>query len=182
MTLVGHALTGLTVGVIVLPQQTSARWRVVYFASFICLANVPDIPIRYWGHDKYGISHSLFVNGLIIAFLFVLLGFLPQFREVLGNYRVMVGAMCAWLSHLLLDTFYNHGHGLAMFWPFSRAHLALPIPWFSVAPHSPPPLTGQHLRIYAIEWIVYFLVLVVVLGLRMMLSHRHDHRVHADTP
>jgi hypothetical protein len=33
-----------------------------------------------------------------------------------------------------LDSLYNHGHGVAIFWPLSDVRLALPIPWFAVAP------------------------------------------------
>jgi membrane-bound metal-dependent hydrolase YbcI (DUF457 family) len=137
------------------------RWKLIYFACFTVLANIPDFPIPYWGHHKYGISHSLFVNLLIMTILFSLINYLPFFQRSFGNKRIMPGAMCAWLSHLLLDTFYNHGHGLAMFWPFSQAHLALPLPWFSVVPFSPPPFTRQHLRIYAIEWLAYFPIFII---------------------
>ena len=172
MTQVGHSLTGLTIGLMCLPKDRSIRWRLYYFMSFIVLANIPDIPIKYWGHDRYGISHSLFVNLLFITMLFILLGVLKHIRTAIGNYRVMIGATFAWLSHLLLDTLYNHGNGLAMFWPFSQGHLALPVPWFSVVPNSPPPFTGQHLRIYLIEWMAYFPFLLVVLGLRIFLHHR----------
>jgi len=180
MTQVGHSLTGLTIGMMCLPQKTHMRWKIAYFVSFIVLANIPDIPIRYWGHDRYDISHSLFVNLLLITTFFIMFSFLKHIRMALGNYRVMIGAMCAWLSHLLLDTFYNYGHGLAMFWPVSRAHLAFPISWFSVVPNSPPPFTTHHVRIYAIEWLAYFPFLVVVIALRKMLRHRQGRIVHPD--
>lgn len=43
----------------------------------------------------------------------------------------MLGLALAWYSHLLLDTLYNHGYGLAMFWPVSDRSIALPVPWLS---------------------------------------------------
>jgi hypothetical protein len=35
-------------------------------------------------------------------------------RTRTGGWLVLAGGGVAWLSHLLLDTFYNHGLGLAM--------------------------------------------------------------------
>lgn len=42
-----------------------------------------------------------------------------------------MGLAIAWYSHILLDTLYNHAIGLQIFWPFSNARVALPIPWLS---------------------------------------------------
>jgi len=74
----------------------------------------------------------------------------------------------AWLSHMLLDSFYNHGQGVAIFWPLSDARLALPIPWFSVVYGVPPSLTPEMARAFAIELICYApLVLAAIVARRL---------------
>jgi hypothetical protein len=169
MTLVGHTLTGVAIGVLCLPKHTTTPWKIFYFAFFMILPNIPDIPIRNWGHDRYDISHSLFVNLLFIMIFLIFLGIFTHIRTRIGNYCVMVGGSFAWLSHLLLDSFYNHGKGIAIYWPFSQARLVFPIPWFSVLPSSPPPFTPQILRIYLIELLAYFPVLFVAILIKIYL-------------
>jgi hypothetical protein len=99
------------------------------------LANIPDIPLPSWGHARYDISHSIFVN--LLLSMIVLLAF-GRFCGSGGGRTVGLGII-AWFSHLLLDTFYNHGLGVGIFWPFSSATLAFPIPWFSVVKPVWPP-------------------------------------------
>ena len=75
MTQVGHTLTGLAIGVACLPGKRSARARLIHLVAFGFLANIPDLPLKNWGHDLYYFSHSLFVNLLLIlialsAFIF----------------------------------------------------------------------------------------------------------------
>jgi membrane-bound metal-dependent hydrolase YbcI (DUF457 family) len=84
----------------------------------------------------------------------------------LGGWKVLLGGSLAWVSHLLLDTFYNHGKGLAMFWPFSDARLALPISWFSVVKNLPRPITWELIRILLIELAFYGTLLLVVIILK----------------
>ena len=154
MTQVGHSLIGVAVSVVCAPRSLSWRGRLGYGAAFAALANLPDLPIPYWGHDRYDISHSLFVNLLFILVIGAVFGLQTPLRQRLGGWPVMVGGGLAWLSHLLLDSFYNHGLGVAIFWPFSEASLALPIAWFSTVP-SPPPFTLAHLREYGAEFAGY---------------------------
>lgn len=160
MTQVGHTLTG----VICLPEKEPARWKIAHLAGFVLLANVPDFRFRYLGHHRYFISHTVFMN------LFVILHVLPVFiclkdiRDKIGGWSVVVGGVLAWLSHLLLDTFYNHGKGVKMFWPFSEVRLALPIPWFSVVKNPPPPLTSETVQILLIELAFYGTLLLLVVG------------------
>jgi membrane-bound metal-dependent hydrolase YbcI (DUF457 family) len=154
MTPVGHSLMGTALGILSLPQHRSPRWKGAYFATFALLANLPDFPLPYWGHDRYDVSHSLFVNLLLSLLAVALCAWRPSVRQHVGGPAVLVTSMLAWLSHLLLDAFYNHGRGVAIFWPFSPASLALPIAWFSVVSLI-PPITSAHLWEYAAEFASY---------------------------
>jgi membrane-bound metal-dependent hydrolase YbcI (DUF457 family) len=164
MTSVGHSLMGIAIGIFCVPQWTSARWKVGYFAAFVVLPNIPDLPFPHWGHDRYDISHSLFVNLLLCLIIVALLGWHPKIRHSIGDGKVLSGGVAAWLSHLVLDSFYNHGRGVPIFWPLSDAHLALPIPWFSVAPF--PPLSLALLQECAIEFASYLPLALLAYSLR----------------
>ena len=157
----GHMLTGAAIGVLCKPEGVSKKWTRVYYGVFLLLSQVPDFPIKNWGHYRYGISHSIFVNLLLVVIVVVPLSFL---RDRIGGWKVIVGGSIAWLSHLLLDSFYNHGRGVAIFWPFSKARLALPIPWFSAV--LVPFITVQRLEEYLIEFVCYFPLLLLAIGLR----------------
>jgi membrane-bound metal-dependent hydrolase YbcI (DUF457 family) len=164
MTSVGHSMMGLAIGIFCAPQQTSTPWKVGYFAAFVVLPNIPDLPFPLWGHHRYDISHSLFVTLLLCLIMIALLGWRPNIRHSIGDWKVLGGGVTAWLSHLVLDSFYNHGRGVAIFWPLSDAHLALPIPWFSVAPF--PPLSLALLRECGIEFACYLPVVLLAYSLR----------------
>jgi membrane-bound metal-dependent hydrolase YbcI (DUF457 family) len=164
MTTVGHTLMGTAIGILCLPQQTSARWKAGYFTAFVVLPNIPDLPFPHWGHDRYNFSHSLFVNLLLCLIVVALLGGYANIRHASGDGKVLGGGVAAWLSHLALDSFYNHGRGIAIFWPLSDAHLALPIPWFSVVRF--PPLSLALLQECAIEFASYFPLVLLAYSLR----------------
>ncbi len=161
MTLIGHMLTGATIGVLCKPKHVSKRWEMVYFGVFLLLSMVPDLPFPNWGHDRYRVSHSIFVN-LLIVVIIVLWLFLGD-RVV--DLRVIVGGSVAWFSHLLLDSFYNHGYGVAIFWPFSKSRLVLPIPCFSTVT-SATRFTWHGFREYLVEFACYFSLLLLALVLR----------------
>jgi len=156
MTEVGHSLTGLAIGCLSVPARFNKRAKAVYLLGFAALANVPDFPIKGWGHDLYHVSHSLAVNALIIA---ALIGILRVFcrRFSFSVPKVVVfAAACAWLSHLVLDSFYCHGHGIRIFWPFSSTTaLNLAVPWFKVKNVHVSPLDWYNLRISLIEFASY---------------------------
>ena len=174
MTQVGHMLTGVASGVLCLPRQATRRRMAAQVVVFATLANLPDTPLPGWGHDRYDVSHSVFVNLLLIALAALTLWRLWRIRAVLGGWQVIGAGGLAWLSHLLLDSFYNHGQDVAIFWPFSDAHLALPIPWFSVVHGVPPPLTPEMARVFTIELICYApLVIAAVVARAAMTRHRH---------
>ncbi len=163
MTGTGHTLTGAAVGVMCMPRQASAQGKAVHLAVFVLLANLPDLSLRNWGHDRYDVSHSVFVNLLIIVVAAAILGSWKRANLWIGGWWVIAGGALAWLSHLLLDSFYSHGKGVAIFWPFSDARLVLPIPWFSVV-ESPPPITAAIIREFLVEFASYFpLVLLAIL-------------------
>lgn len=151
MTPVGHTLTGLAFGVASLPSSPSkARCR-VHLGMFALLANIPDMPVPYWGHARYDISHSMFVNLLLSLLALLSLSWANGYRDG----RLSSFGMAAWFSHLLLDAFYSHGNGVGIFWPFSAATLAVPVPWLSVLPMSMLPITTQAIHIGLIEFCSY---------------------------
>jgi membrane-bound metal-dependent hydrolase YbcI (DUF457 family) len=168
MTQVGHALMGTAIGILSLPSAKPLRWKIAYFTAFALLGNLPDLDLLYWGHQRYDISDSLFVTLLVGALITVLFAWLPSVRQHVGGRGVVLAGILAWLSHLLLDSFYNHGRGIAIFWPLSTAHVALPIPWFSAVPFI-PPITPAHLLEYRAEFASYFPFVVAAYVLRRKL-------------
>ena len=147
-----------------LPGQKSARWKAAYFAVFALLPNIPDLPLPYWGHERYQLSHSLLVNLLAILAVVAVLARQPDMRNRIDT-RILAGGGVAWLSHLLLDSLYSDGGGVPIFWPFSDASLHLPIPWFSVVP-VPPPVTATLLRELAVEFLSYSPLVLLAAALR----------------
>jgi hypothetical protein len=166
MTQVGHVLTGVACGVLSLPSSVSKTRCVIQTGVFMMLANIPDIPLPYWGHARYAISHSIFVNLVLCLLVLTSLIRFHDFRDRFGDRRMLGFGMAAWLSHLLLDAFYNHGCGVGIFWPFSTATLALPIPWFSVLLTPIWPLTAKGIRIGLIEFVSYAPLVLMTLYLR----------------
>jgi hypothetical protein len=167
VTPAGHSLAGLAIGVLGMPQKASCWHTLAHLAAFAILPNVPDPPIPSWGHDRYDISHSLFSNLSLGLLVMLALAWRSEVRARLGGWPVLVSGVGAWLSHLLLDSFYSHGLGVAIFWPLFNASLALPIPWFNVVP-SPPPFTPALLIEYWVELLSYLpLVLLAWLVKRL---------------
>ena len=166
MTQTGHLLTGAAIGVLCLPPDASTKRTVTHLLTFMLLSNVPDLPLKNWGHDQYHVSHSILVNLFLIMIVVTMLTYLKRARTRIGDGQVITGGAITWLSHLLLDSFYNHGYGIAIFWPVSDAHLVLPIPWFSVMPGSPPPITPEMIRIFLIEFACYLPLLLLAIWIR----------------
>lgn len=152
---------GLTIGVAAVPRDFNRRQTAVILAAFVALANAPDWPLPGWGHDRYDVSHSIFVTLAAVASLSVIAAFLLR-RTPYGSWRVIGGGVVAWLSHLLLDTFYDGRKGLAMFWPVSDARVSLPIPCFHTMQLS-PLMSAHNAAVFAIEAAVYGSILVIVL-------------------
>lgn len=170
MTPVGHSLMGLAIGCAVMPRGFTRRQATITLAALVALANAPDWPLPGWGHDRYDVSHSIFVTiaGVAIAAIVatVLLRRTPYFR-----WRLIVGGAVAWLSHLLLDTLYDGRKGLAMFWPVSDSRVSLPIPCFRTMQLS-PLVSAHNASVFAIEAIVYGSILGIVLFGRQWIERR----------
>ena len=168
MTTIGHSLTGLSLAALTLPVGRSRRWYIIAAAIFVFFANVADFPLPGWGHSAYHVSHSVFVTALL-ASLVALLLFWPTFHAKVGV-KVIAAWSIAWLSHLPLDSMYAHGQGIAIFWPFSEAHLAMPVPWFETV--SLPARTVENLRVFGVETAVFGAALIASIGLRRAWSRK----------
>ena len=171
MTQTGHSITGAAIGVLAMPAVGSARLKAGVILACIVLANIPDLRLPGWGHDRYDISHSLFVTLAAVGIVALPLLSIRGLSKRLGGRAVVVAGATAWLSHLLLDTFYNHGAGLAMFWPISKARLAMPIRWFETA--TPLPHFDAHTaRVWGIEVLSYGPLLIAAVVLRRAYRRR----------
>lgn len=172
MTSIGHSLTGLALGFTCLPSGVSRQYKVAHLVFFALLANVPDLPLPGWGHDRYDISHSIFSNAALIILCLVVGALTPRARSFIAGWSVALLGTAAWLSHLLLDSFYNHGRGIAVLWPLSDGRLVLTLPWFSTL-HGWWALDSHTARVAAIELGFYgALLLIVVTARRLILRSR----------
>ena len=153
MTMVGHGLLGFSLGALTIPRGWSRRAKLLAFGVLGLLAGGPDLPAPLWGHSQYLISHSLFVNLGLVAGVAVLAAASPRLRAALGGWPGVCAGAAAWLSHLLLDSFYSHGMGVRIFWPLSLDALNLSMPWFDVLHIGVPPDVA--VRIFAVEFAFY---------------------------
>ena len=126
MSPVGHSLMGCSLGVLCMPARWRRRGKALLLFVFVILANVPDFKYAY----RYDVRHSLFVNVPAIAALVAVLAAWPGLRNRLGGWGVIAGGAAAWMSHLLLDSFYSHGGGVPLLWPLSSTRASLAMPWF----------------------------------------------------
>ena len=157
---------GATIGTVLLPSSLSRRTRVVALGAMMFLANLPDLPVSGWGHDRYQVSHSLFV-GLLLVGGYAFIGRCSPLRQTFyGSWAFISAGSLALYSHYLLDSFYNHGKGIAIYWPYSDARLALPIPWFSVM-QLDPLFCWSNFRTWGIEFLCYGSLLAMVLAARI---------------
>ena len=131
MTPIGHTITGLAIGYATIPRDTPPKQKAWLLAAFALLGSAPDLPLPYWGHGRYFYSHSLFATGLGVLTLEAILAWRFRCRPPVGV-SVMIGMAIAWFSHILLDSLYNHAIGMHIYWPFSDAKFALPLPWLSI--------------------------------------------------
>ena len=167
-------LTGTAIGIVVMPDYPRTRQKTIFLLVFALLATVPDWPVRSWGHVKYYVSHSIFTNLLFIGLGWIILFILPRiWRKYSINskfqgirWQLMLGGSLAWLSHLLLDTFYNHRKGLLMFWPVSDARLAIPIPWLAVVSRPFLPVSAGNLRILLLDFLTFFPLVILAIIIR----------------
>jgi len=168
MSPVGHSLIGLAFASVALSPSQTRKWKFGLLVSFVALASLPDWPIPNWGHDQYRVSHSVYVNLALIGFVLLLWGAVPYFRSRVTLRCFMLGAG-AWLSHLLLDSFYNHNLGIAIYWPFSEGRLNFSMPWFDTLDLTQSAVSPHNLSVYAIEFVAYFPVLIIVVAIQVVI-------------
>jgi len=175
MTPVGHSLFGATVAMAVIPTM-AGRWRTCgIVAVCVAAALIPDYRISGWGHYRYEVSHSVLVNLALMVPLALGAYLVGPLRRLVGGGRVVVGVGAAWLSHLLLDSFYNHGRGVGVLWPVSRWRLTLPIPIFESLQSTSRGIDVHMVRIASVELVAYSAVLLVA----MMVRHKLTKPAHA---
>lgn len=172
MTFVGHSLVGAALAQAVLPAETTWKQWLLAVNAYVLLAFLPDLPFPGWGHTAYFFSHSLFVNlGLIVplALAAVYLRLRVRFLTV----PLVVGGVLAWLSHFPLDALYNHGQGVAIYWPFSGTTLNLPLPWFETLDMREPLTAPHNRRVFLVEGLFYLpLFLAALAGRYLWQRHR----------
>ena len=165
MTLIGHSLVGATLAILFTPGSRSGRKKAIFIGAFIIMACIPDLPVPGWGHWQYHVSHSVFVNILLMMPFAMILCYLKYVKNI-GSYIFIIGSLTAWSSHFLLDSFYNHGKGVGIFWPFSSSKFALPIPWFSTMQTTSSLLSNYNLKVLLIEFLCYFPIFFTALFIR----------------
>ena len=161
MTFVGHSLVGAALAQATLPAGAGWKQWLLVVNAYVLLAFFPDLPLPGWGHSAYFFSHSLFVN-LLLAIPLTVIGCRGCIRQ--ASCALVIGAAMAWLSHLPLDAIYNHGRGVAIYWPFSQAVLNLPLPWFETLDIHAPLTAAHNTRVFLIEALVYLPLFLAALG------------------
>ena len=104
MTFVAHSIIGVTVATIIMPKTFKVYQKSILVGSFIILANMPDLTRPRYGHELYYLSHSIFIN--LILILIAVMPFLlsEELRNRIGGFPVLTGCAVCWLSHFLLDS------------------------------------------------------------------------------
>lgn len=167
MTFVGHSLVGAALAQATVPRKASWKLWLLVVNGYVMAAFFPDLPLPGWGHTRYFFSHSLFVNLVLIA---LLSGAACYYRSRVRwlTCPLVAGAAAAWLSHFPLDALYNHGRGVAIFWPFSEAALNLPLPWFTTLDMRQPLTAARNVHVFLVEAAVYVPLFMAALGGRRL--------------
>lgn len=166
MTFVGHSLLGASLAQLTLPPQASARKQFAVLNIYVLLAFLPDLPLPGWGHARYYFSHSLIVNLGLVLPAAALAWYVLKRRRVARAPALVIGGALAWMSHLLLDALYNHGRGIAIYWPFSDGVLNLPLPWFRTLDMHQSMGSRDNLHVFLVEAVVYGILFLGVYGAR----------------
>lgn len=167
MTPVGHSICGLTIAAIAIPRECRWKKALLTAGSFILLANAPDIPFPGWGHDRYDISHSLIVTAALTGLLYILFK-----KTTMISHRYLIAGGGCWFSHILLDSTYNHGKGLRVWWPISEERLAMPLPWFETL-RSPINYLSEHsVRVMSIELVAFGIIFAIAMAFRFLTPRR----------
>lgn len=172
MTSVGHSLTGLTVAVLFAPKLSGFGDKLRRYALFLFCALIPDIEVHGWGHHRYHVSHSIIVIGVLLALILALAASVQAVRKKGVPWRIFLGCSTAWMSHIFLDSLYNHGKGIKVMWPLSEWRLNFALPWFSTLP--PYPVSLVHVKICLIELAFYAPILTAAIVIRRMIQKRGE--------
>lgn len=167
MTFVGHSLLGASVAVLAMPRHISAWHWVVAINFFVLLSYLPDLPFSFWGHNQYAVSHSLYVNLSLMTACFIIWVSAKRLHGLLPAHLFFAG-IAVWGSHLLLDALYKGPDGVAIYWPFSKAALNLPLPWFDYFVPSLGVFHMHNLRVFGIEAMAYLPILLMACIVRMI--------------
>ncbi|MEO0530228.1 MAG: metal-dependent hydrolase [Planctomycetota bacterium] len=152
MSPVGHSLVGLAIGSFAQRRRALPRRRIATGLLLVAVANLPDWPLPGWGHSAYHVSHSLLVNAALILSIGSVLLASRSHRSVIRCWGL---CSVAWLSHLLLDSMYGHGLGLAIGWPVSDFRLTLPVPWLRTLDLAEPPWSSHNLSVALVELLTF---------------------------
>ena len=166
MTTIGHILVSSSVAALCIPRFDSSKKKIIFYFVFIVLGSLPDLPIKSWGHQEYEISHSLFVLSTLIITGITFFCFWRRLLDQIGGLKVIIGGSLAILSHLLLDSMYNHGNGIAIFYPFGNGRLSLPIKCFSIVGGISNLLTFNTMKIVMIEILFFSPILLFSILIR----------------
>ena len=172
MTTLGHILAGTAVGIVVMPGHLSMGKRLLHLGIFTLLPNIPDLPLPYWGHDRYEISHSIFINALLCSFVAACL---LKYNKTTP--QLIVAGTIAWLSHLLLDSFYGDGLGVPILWPFSDFRAHLPLPWFAVITTG-MAFSAEVKKQFTAELFTYFPLIILACAYRYFAKSRSPRERH----
>lgn len=130
MTTIGHSLTGLSIGLFALPKKKSRLFITIYAVAFIILANFPDIEIKNWGHNRYDISHSIFVNLLLILILFLSLKFSKNGLNTIERKKIFLQVLLPGLAICFQTHFITMEKVLLFTGLFPMADLIFQFPGF----------------------------------------------------
>ena len=166
MTFIGHSLVGASLAQATIPAGASWKQWAFIVNLYVLLAFFPDFPFPGWGHFRYYFSHSLYVNLLLIVPTAAACCYFGH-HTGLGSYPLVAGGAIAWLSHFPLDAMYNHGRGVAIFWPFSDAALNLPLPWFVTLDMNQPLTAAYNARVFLVEAMFYLPLFALALLARL---------------
>jgi hypothetical protein len=172
MSPIGHSLAGAAVGVMVLRREMPRRRQACVLAGFIVLANLPDLSLLLPRVEAYSIGHSVFVSSALCVGAAIVLRFFRSSLPQVADWRIIGGGAVSLLSHLLLDSLYNHRAGVAVLWPLNSAPLAMPLPWLGHWPDSSSFLTWQTLRVSCAETVTFFPLLGIAMAWRYVIQKR----------
>ncbi len=102
---------GVSIGVLAGPRFATRLGGAGFLGACAMAADVPDLARRFAGQPHYNICHSVPVNLIAMALVVGAAWLWPAAGRRAGGRRGRACIGAAWLSHMLLDSMYNHGRG-----------------------------------------------------------------------